>query len=61
MLCLDGRPDNSTTNKAQCLDGKYDERMEKWFSGTKLWLFGNQVQLLSKRYIFVKFKARTFS
>lgn len=27
--------------------------MEKWFNGSKFWLFGNQLQLLPKRYEYV--------
>lgn len=31
---------------------RVNHRMEKWFNGSKLWLLGNQLQLLPKRYHF---------
>lgn len=33
----------------QCLNVGCFGRMEKWFSGSKLWLLGNQLQLRPKR------------
>lgn len=41
--------DDQHQQPEQLLSSDRRQRMEKWFNGSKFWLFGNQLQLLPKR------------